>query len=880
MLFISFADVIPALNDYLRKVLTFTLLFGVFILYGQNNSLQEHIGFSGNLTLFQSLDSLRSNGIELAYSSDKLTNQQILIQAEWTIQQFLNHLAEERIADIVFSGNQIILLAHTPKNYTIHGVLKDVETGEHIIGATIEVSGSPLGTITNGYGHYSLTLREGDYRLKFSHLGYQTYESEISLYKNTYFAVSLSQQVTTLDEVEVLSIADDINLSEIIPSINRISITGEDGQIPYLLGEVDVIQNALLKPGIRAIGEDASGIHVRGGGVDQNLTLLDEAIIYNPNHFYGLISIFNPEAVNDVRILKGYIPPSYGGRSSSVIEVRQKEGNANETKVSGGIGVLSTRALVEGPINKGKSSFLLSGRQSLLNLSIDDFASNSVQRNRVRFQDLNLKLNFKYSKSSTYYLSGYIGNDRNIAGLTTTRNWGNRMLNFRWNYLFTPKLFSNISAFYSEYNYRIENTATPGAFVGRSKISDAGAKINFTSDLSPTNELSYGLSFIYHRLSPGEQEPLDQSASTNSVRLEDERGLESALFFGHRTAISNVSMEYGLRVSSLLTFGPGRIFQYRDDLPLADSTITDTLRFESFELIGRDINFEPRASINWQLNNQTSIKTSFTRTAQYLHLISNTISPAPTDIWTLSGQFIPPTFTNQYTLGLYKNLKSNMWELSSEIYYKDIDNNIQYKNGADLIFNENIETELLLSQARAYGLELYAKKKSGRLQGWISYTLSRAESRIPENGNEQFILENHDKTHDFSTSWSLKVSKRLSASANFVYNTGIPVTLPTDKYVFEGNLIPHFQFRNNSRLPDYHRLDLSIRLKGRTYKKRSQKTRKNKDYWIFTLYNVYARQNAYSYFYRESPIDPGTAQVVKYSIFGTIIPAVTYNFKF
>ncbi|MEQ9008137.1 MAG: hypothetical protein RLP12_09655, partial [Ekhidna sp.] len=311
----------------------------------------------------------------------------------------------------------------------------------------------------------------------------------------------------------------------------------------------------------------------------------------------------------------------------------------------------------------------------------------------------------------------------------------------------------------------------------------------------------------------------------------------------------------------------------------ADSSIVDTLRFSKAELISYDYNLEPRASVNWRLNRKSSIKLSFSRTAQYLHLISNTISPSPTDIWKLSDTYIPPSTTNQYTLGLYKNLKGNMWELSSEIYFKDISNNIQYKNGADLTFNENIETELIFTEARAYGLELYARKKTGKLKGWISYSLSRAESRIPENNSQRYIVENHDKTHDFSTSWSMQLSTRLSASANFVFNTGIPVTLPTDKYVFEGNLVPHFQFRNNARLPHYHRLDLSIKWDGKEYKKDGSR-RKNKDYWIFTIYNVYARQNAYSYFFRESPIDPGTAQVVKYSIFGTIIPAITYNFRF
>lgn len=872
--------VFAAYTFSLRKLFSIFILLGwVTVVFSQQITPEDKLPFHGKITLFKSLDSLRSSGIQLAYSADKLTNQDIQIEKGLTIKEYIGFLKDQRIVDVQMSGSQILLFPHTPKTYTIRGVVKNAESGEHIIGATIQILGSNFGTTSNGYGFYTLTVREGDYRLKISHIGYLSIETEIELYKNIYLDVSVFPKVTELDEVEVLSIADDINLSENIPSINRISISGSDGQVPYFLGEVDVIQNALLKPGIRAIGEDASGIHVRGGGVDQNLTILDEATIYNPNHFYGLISVFNPEAVNDVRIMKGYIPPAYGGRTSSVIEVRQKEGNSNKRSYSGGVGILSARLLAEGPIHEGKSSYLISGRQSLLNLSLDDFASTSVRRNRIRFQDLNLKLNFKYSRASTYYLSGYIGNDRNLAGLNSTRNWGNRMLNFRWNYLFTPRLFSNISAFVSQYNYKIESTEEPGAFVGRSQISDYSVKTNLTYTLNPNNELTFGFGFIYHSLLPGSREPLDQNANTNKIELETEQGLESSIHLGQETNIGRLSLHYGIRLSSLHSFGSGTEFRYKEGSPIADSTVIDTVRFGQLELMNRNMNVEPRVSANWRLSKTSSVKASFSRTAQYIHLISNTISPAPTDIWKLSDTYIPPTTTNQYTLGFYKNLKGNMWELSSEIYFKDISNNIQYKNGADLEFNENIETELLFSEGRSYGLELYARKKSGRLKGWISYTLSRAESRIPENNQERFVVENHDKTHDFSTSWSIQVSKRWSVSSNFVFNTGIPVTLPTDKYEFEGNLVPHFQVRNNSRLPEYHRLDLSVKWEGKEFKKNG-KRRKNNDYWIFTIYNVYARKNAYSYFYRESPIDPGTAEVVKYSIFGTIIPAITYNFKF
>lgn len=851
----------------------------VGIVCAQQTDLNKKLSFWGDIALFDALDSIRSEGYNIAYSADKLTNQTLDIKRGTTVKELLDQLRNDLVADIIYAGSQIILSPHIPRTYTVHGLLKNVESGEHIIGATVQVVGTKLGTTTNGYGYYTLTLREGEYRLQFSHLGYRAKDVEVSLYGTTYIEVNISPKVTELEEVEVSSLADDVNLSETIPSINRLSISGSDGQIPYFLGEVDVIQNALLKPGIRAIGEDASGIHVRGGGVDQNLALLDEATIYNPNHLYGFISVFNPEAVNHVRILKGYIPPSYGGRTSSVIEVRQKEGNTNKTSFSGGIGVISARALLEGPIHEGKSSYLISGRQSLLNLSIDDFASNSVRRERFRFQDLNLKLNFKYSQASTYYLSGYLGNDTNIAGLNATRNWGNRMLNFRWNYLFSPRLFSNISAFVSEYNYTIESTEEPGAFIGRSRITDYSIKGDMTYVISPNNELSFGWSAIYHRLLPGSQEPLSQGSTTNNIELEREQGFETAFHISQEIQKNNLAFSYGFRISSLHTIGPGTVFKYEDDIPTADSTIIDTLKFNSLDLINKDYTFEPRVSVNWRINEKSSLKASFSRTAQYIHLISNTIAPAPTDIWKLSDTYIPPSTTNQYTLGYYRNIKENTWELSGEVYYKDISNNIQYKNGADLVFNENIETELIFSKARAYGLELYARKKYGRLKGWISYTLSRAESRIPENNSERFILENHDKTHDFSTSWSLELSPRWSISSNFIFNTGIPVTLPTDKYVFEDNLVPHFNVRNNSRLPNYHRLDLSVKWEGKQYRKNGAR-RKNRDYWILTIYNVYARQNAYSYFFRESPTDPGTAQVVKYSILGTIIPAITYNFKF
>ncbi|MEM6644270.1 MAG: carboxypeptidase-like regulatory domain-containing protein [Bacteroidota bacterium] len=798
-----------------------------------------------------------------------------------SLSELLSMLKEQKVLNYRQNKDQIILIPYKIKSYTINGVLKDAETGEHIIGASISILGTKLGTITNGYGYFSITLYEGTYDINVSHISYSSYSTTLKLNRNLYLKTSLMPKITQLQDIEISASDQNDYVQENIPSLQKIRINETQGQVPYFLGEVDVLQNALLQPGIKAIGEDASGIHVRGGSVDQNLILFDEATIYNPNHFFGLISVFNPEAVNDIRIMKGYSPPSYGGRASSVIEVRQKEGNNQKLSYSGGIGILSARGLIEGPIKKNKSSFLVSGRQSLLNLSLSDFGSSSVRRNRVRFQDLNIKLNTRPNTSNQFYLSGYYGSDRNAVGLSSVRRWGNRILNFRWSHLYSPQLFSNIALFVSDYNYRIENDEEPGAFIGRSSITDLGFKADFSFTFETSNEIIFGANSIFHSLLPGSREPFDPDGnSTNLIELDREKGLASALYLGHNVTFGNINLNYGFRYSTLHTFGPREVFLYESATPV-DTAIVDTLLFREGELIESFGTLEPRLAINARINDRTSIKASFARNAQYIHLISNTIAPAPTDIWKLTDRYIPPLISDQYSLGLYKNFQGpkNLWEFSTEVYFKDITNNIQYRNGADLVFNENIETELIINNGRAYGLEVFLSKQTGKLTGWVSYSLSRAESRVPENDEIRFVLEDFDKTHDFSTSLNFKLSDRVSASSNFIYNTGIPVTLPTDKFVFEENLVPSFGARNNARIPDYHRLDLSLKFLGKSTKKNGAK-RKNRDYWIFTIYNVYSRKNPYSYFFRESELNPGIGEIVQYSIFGSMIPAVTYNFKF
>ncbi len=834
---------------------------------------------SGTYLLTEVLQTIKEGGVPLAFSSNKLKNLTISIEEHESVGMFLDRLQNDKIIKYQVSKSKILITNYKIPKYTLNGVIKDAETGEYLIGANILLVGTPLGATSNGYGYYSITVPEGNYEIASSYIGYEGQSVEIQLNRNTYLNLSVKPKIIQLEEIEVSSISTDINVSSTIPSVSRLKLSGESGQIPYLLGEVDIIQNALLQPGIKTIGEDASGIHIRGSRSDQNLILLDEVPIYNPNHFYGFVSIFNPEAINSVKILKGFIPPSYGGRTSSVVEVRQKEGNTKKISYSGGIGLLSVRGLIEGPLTKGKSSFLASARRSLLNLNANDFSSRSVRRDRLSFQDINLKVNSRSNAYNTYYISGYFGNDRSAVGLNSVRNWGNKTASFRWNHIFSPRVFSNFSSFISEYSYRVESEEEPGAFVSKSRIVNYSLKSDLTYSPNPTNELNFGFSTTFHRLKPGDREPFDVSATANTIRLDVEHGIESALYISQQTDIGPFKLNYGLRYSALHNMGPEDVRIYAPEQPLSDSTVIDTVSFEKNELIKLYQNAEPRIAMNWRINPKISLKLSYSKTAQYLHLISNTLSPAPTDTWKVSDIYIPPSISQQYTVGLYKNFNKNKWESNAEVYFKDNTNDISYKNGADLIFNKNIETELLIGRGRSYGLELYLAKKYGNLTGWISYTWSRTETRVEENNQRVFVLNNFDKTHDFSATWILKLSDRVSASGNFLYATGIPLTLPSDKYVFENSLVPHFGELNKSRLPNYHRLDFSVKWQGKQLKKDGSE-RKNRHFWIFTIHNVYARKNANSYFFRESETFPGRGEIVQYSILGTAIPAVTYNFKF
>ena len=865
--------------------LLFFCVFYSYLASGQSPLHQNVHVEPGTYPVLSLLKTLSDQDINLAYSSDLMPKEIISISSESrTVIQILRSVRDQ--AGVRFSvSNNIILLSFQKRMFTLSGTVRNAQTGESLIGANVIINNSTTGTVSNSYGFYSLTLPENTYDITFRYIGFSIVKESVKLNKNIQFVVSLPENTKTLDDIIVPSKAQDFNIQNIIAGIQPISF-GAQWPIPYFLGEEDIFQNSLLLPGIQSIGEDASGLNIRGGDIDQNLILLDEAPIYNPNHFYGLISVFSPEVVNNADIMKGYIPARYGGRVSSVINIVQKEGNNQEFHSSGGIGLVSGRLMVEGPLKKDEASFLVSGRQSLLNFSIEDLVNESLDDSRTSFRDFNAKINWSINKKNKVYLSGYFGQDKNRAGFDAIRKWGNRSMTLRWNHLFNPRLFSNFTGVISKYTYRISDPQEVGSFIGKSNIVNFALKADFGWTLNPNHTIDFGVNSTLHKLKPGERHPFDKNATTIETILDTEHGIETNLYLSHMSRFSDhLSVQYGMRFSSLMNIGPIAEYIYEENLPRTDLTIIDTLDISKREVFQRRSGWEPRASINFHFNESNALKASYNKTYQYIHLISKTISPSPTDIWKLSGTYINPTISDHVSLGYYKNFKNNTWETSIEAYYKEIKNAIDFKDGADLLFNENIETELLNGEGRSYGLELYVKRKKGRIRGWLSYTLSRAEQKFQTSfseltiNNGEFFPTDFNKTHDLSMVAVMTLSSRLSISSNFNYTTGRPITLPAGKFVFDGKIVPHFENRNESKLPDYHRLDLSIKLDGKI-NGRSGSVRKNRDYWLFSLYNVYGRKNIYSYFFRESENQPDQTEAVPYSIFGTIIPAVTYNFSF
>lgn len=781
----------------------------------------------------------------------------------------------------------IILITSTQSfsqnKYTLNGTVSEITSNESLIGVTILFPEINSGTTTNEYGFYSITLPEGSYKTVISYLGFKTITQQVNLNKDTVLNISLEESFEELDEVVIKEDVERINIRKPQMSVNQLSISTVK-KIPVVLGESDVVKSLLLLPGITSAGEASSGFNVRGGAVDQNLILLDEATIFNSSHLFGLFSVFNPDAIKDVKLFKGSIPARYGGRVSSVLEIFQKEGNNLEYKFNGGIGAVASRLLVEGPIQKEKSSFLLGGRASYAHLFLPLFDID----NSAYFYDLNTKLNFKINNKNSLYISGYFGRDLFSINNNFENIYGNAVINARWNHIFSNKLFSNASLIYSDYFYGLELDFV--GFKWNSGIENFNLKYDLKQYVNDKFQINYGINNTYYIFNPGKIKPNSSDSGIVEEQLTKKYANELAAYIDVEQEVnSKLSINYGLRLSYFNRLGQDELNVYLNDQPVVFDPFL--LLYQSADPIdivnpGRGtslaefVNLEPRFSVAYSLNDNHSFKASYTRLAQYLHLLSNTSSPTPLDVWTPSGPFVEPQLLDQYALGYFRVIKEGEYSFETEVYYKDLQNRIDYIDGANLIANDAIEQVILNGEGRAYGWEVLFRKNEGDFTGWISYTLSKSEQRtLPRNENEIGINNGEwyntpwDKTNDMAIYGNYELNDRWSLNSNFIWQTGQPTNYPIGQFEFQGIVIPYYGLRNVERLPDYHRLDISA-----VYKPRKSQNKKFKSEWVFSIYNVYNRRNAAAINFRQNQ-DTGQNEAVRTSIFG-IVPSVSYNFKF
>ena len=751
--------------------------------------------------------------------------------------------------------------------FSISGIVLDKETGESLIGASVGIVGQKgLGTVTNSYGFYSVSAVQGHYQLTISFSSYKTDTIELELNKNLTMQINLSKTTALLEEVTVTSRRKSDNISRPIMGVQKLSIE-EIKNIPVLFGEQDILKTLQLLPGIKSAGEGNGGFYVRGGSADQNLILLDEAVVYNPSHLLGFFSTFNSDAIKDLTVYKGGMPSEYGGRLSSVLDIKMNDGDNHKFRFNGGIGLIASRFTAEGPLNKDKGSFIISARRTYADVFLKLSKDTSINKDILYFYDVNAKANYKLSDKDHLYLSAYTGRDDLGLGSIFGINYGNLTSTLRWNHVFNSRLFSNTSLIYSNYNYVIDITAGTNNISITSRIRDWNLKQDFQYFINANNKLNYGIDVKRHSILPGTI-TASGTSSFNDVNLQKKLSLESAAYISHEwSATPTVNITYGVRLSNFSALGPGTFYTYNDD-----GTTKDSSTYSSGKIVKAYTYLEPRFAASYKLREDKSIKFSYIRNVQNLHLLSNSTGTNPTDLWIGSSNNVKPEIADQVSVGYYQNFKNNLYEFSAETYYKDMQNQIDYKNGAQLRANENVENELLFGKGRSYGIELFLKKKYGRFNGWIGYTLSKSERKIDGINNNQWYNATQDRTHELSIVGIYKKNDKWTFSSTFVYYTGNAVTYPSGKYTLNGQVFFYYPERNSYRVPSYSRLDLAATLQGK-------KTKKFDSNWSFSIYNALNHANAYSINFQVDPNDPTKTQAVKTTLF-KFVPSVTYNFKF
>lgn len=745
------------------------------------------------------------------------------------------------------------------QSFTVSGFIKDKNNGETMIGAFIKLkNNSTIGTVSNEYGFYSITLQQGDYELEFTYIGYQEQSVIIKLTENKTINIDLDEVPTILGEVVISANIDNEKIRQSRMGVEKIK-SATISKLPVLFGERDILKIMQLLPGVKSGGDGQSGFTVRGGTIDQNLILLDDAPVYNASHLLGFFSIFNSDAIKDITLYKGTAPAQYGGRISSVVDVRMNEGDNQNFGVSGGIGLISSKLNIEGPIQKGKSSFLITGRRTYADIFLK--LTDQFKDNQLSFYDLNAKFNYRFSDKDRLYVSGYFGRD--VLGLNNRFNidWGNATATIRWNHLYNSKLFSNTSFIYSNYDYNIniQNNANPFSILSR--IRDWNIKQEFQYFFNAKNEWRFGYNIIYHAITPGQITNEESTANPYQSR----NGLESALYaINDWQATDNIKINYGIRLSNFVVLGNSDYYSLDNNKDIID-TISQSNPIKKYT------NIEPRISFSYTLNNNSSLKMAYTRNIQNMHLISNSVTTNPTDKWIMNTNIIKPEIGDQISLGYFHNFQENMFEVSAETYYKSIQNQIDYKDNADERAAV-IETQLLFGKGRAYGLELVFKKAQGKLTGWVGYTLSRTEKQIDGINQNKWYASRQDRTHDVSIVTMYNISKRWNLSAIWVYQTGNAITFPSGKYEIVGQTTWLYTERNGYRMPAYHRLDL-----GASYKLKERKQYTSE--LSFSLYNAYGHENPYIITFEQSASDPNKTIAVQTSLFKWI-PSISWNFKF
>ena len=779
-------------------------------------------------------------------------------------------------------------LAIAQTEFTLSGYVKEQASGEELFGVNILLN-KTTGTVTNEYGFFSISVPEGTYQIEISYLGFKTITQEITLTRDTQLDFELQDEANQLEEVVITGNKTSQTASVRSTEMSVVKLNSKTiKKLPAILGEPDLIKSIQLLPGVSSVNEASSGFNVRGGSADQNLVLLDDATIYNASHLFGFFSVFNTNAVKDVKLYKGGIPSIYGGRLSSVLDVKQREGNIKEFGGEVGIGLIAANALIEGPIAKGdreegKGSYMLAGRRTYFDLFtgfVEDF-----EDTQAYFYDLNLKANYNINDKNRLFLSGYFGRDRfeidNFLGTV----WGNASGTLRWTSILNDKLFLQTSAIFSNYDYNLDNLRTGSEFRWSSNIINYNLKPRLTWYINPKNTLRTGLDFTYYNFNPGEIAPLEGSA-INPQKFQEKNAIESAAYIDFKQQVTEkLSLQYGIRVSNFNRIGRDNIQLYETGNPLTynptldvweENAVIGETTFSGGNSIENFYGFEPRFSARYLINEDNSVKFSYNRNYQYIHLISNTTSATPLDIWAPSGPYLKPQYADQFAVGYFKSLKNNEYDFNIEAYYKTMNDVTDFIDGADLLFTENIETQVVQGDARAYGLELQVNKNTGKLRGWLSYTLARSERNILGINNNEYYPANSDQLHELNLVGIYKLNDRWDFGANFVFGSGRPVTFPTGQYEQNGLVVADYQNRTGDRLPAYHRLDVSATLNPKPG---------GRGKWIFSIANLYNRQNAASIYFREISevndveVATGETEATKLSFFG-IVPTVTYQFKF